>query len=91
MNGREIKNVVKTAVLLASRKKVPLGMEHVGTVLRVKDGSPVKNGSPVKVKGVSDLGRLVQMMLQLARMLIDFLRGVLVWLVERVHSKGTPL
>ena len=39
LNGREIKNVVKTAKLLASQKKVPLAMEHVATVLRVKDGS----------------------------------------------------
>lgn len=40
MNGREIKNTVKTARLLASRKGVPLDMEHVATVLRVKRGSP---------------------------------------------------
>ena len=40
MNGREIKNTVKTASLLASRKGVPLNREHVATVLRVKEGSP---------------------------------------------------
>ena len=40
MNGREIKNTVKTARLLASQKRVPLAMEHLATVLRVKDGSP---------------------------------------------------
>lgn len=38
MNGRQIKNVVKTARLLASRDKVPLGFVHVETVLRVKRG-----------------------------------------------------
>lgn len=46
MNGREIKNTVKTARLLASQKGVPLAMEHVATVLRVKDGSPVAGKSP---------------------------------------------
>ena len=40
MNGREIKNIVKTASLLADRKGIPLSMEHVATVLRVKEGSP---------------------------------------------------
>ena len=39
MNGREIKNTVKTARLLSSRQGVPLAMEHVATVLRVKEGS----------------------------------------------------
>jgi SpoVK/Ycf46/Vps4 family AAA+-type ATPase len=38
LNGREIKNIVKTAQLLATRKMVPLGMEHIQTVLRVKKG-----------------------------------------------------
>jgi hypothetical protein len=40
MNGREIKNVVKTARLFASRKGVPLVMEHVETVLWVKGWLP---------------------------------------------------
>ena len=34
-NGREIKNVVKMAHLLAKRNEAPLGIEHVRTVLRV--------------------------------------------------------
>ena len=40
MNGREIKNTVKTARLIASQKGIPLNMEHVATVLRVNEGSP---------------------------------------------------
>jgi hypothetical protein len=35
MNGRQIKNVLKTAQLLARRKSKPLGHEHVMTVLDV--------------------------------------------------------
>ena len=38
MNGREIKNTVKTARLLANHKGDHLTMEHVSTVLRVKQG-----------------------------------------------------
>ena len=65
MNGREIKNIVKTARLLASRKKMPLAVEHVATVLRVKDGSPVT------VKGTSSVTWSVQLMIQLSRVLIN--------------------
>ncbi|KAL8950587.1 MAG: hypothetical protein Q9222_003396 [Ikaeria aurantiellina] len=36
MNGREIKNVLKTAQLLAGRKKQALGTEHVETVLAIE-------------------------------------------------------
>ena len=36
MNGREIKNVLKTAQLLASRKGTTLRYEHVGTVLGIE-------------------------------------------------------
>ncbi|MCJ1314381.1 hypothetical protein MMC25_008063 [Agyrium rufum] len=36
MNGREIKNVLKTAQLLARRKGVPLRMSHVLTVLDIE-------------------------------------------------------
>lgn len=36
LNGREIKNIVKTARLLAQRKDSPLAIEHVRTVLRIK-------------------------------------------------------
>lgn len=35
MNGRQIKNVLKTAQLLSRRKAKPLGHEHVMTVLDV--------------------------------------------------------
>ena len=52
MNGREIKNVLKTAQLLASRKEVPLAYEHVDTVLsiekrsigRYNEGNKVRTG-----------------------------------------------
>ncbi|KAI9690886.1 MAG: hypothetical protein M1822_008506 [Bathelium mastoideum] len=36
LNGREIKNIVKTARLLANRKGISLTMENVKTVLRIK-------------------------------------------------------
>ncbi|KAI0834815.1 P-loop containing nucleoside triphosphate hydrolase protein [Hypoxylon sp. FL0890] len=35
VNGREIKNIVKTAQLLASHEKLPLAMEHIRTALSV--------------------------------------------------------
>lgn len=35
LNGREIKNLVKTAQLLSSFEEAPLSMEHIQTVLRV--------------------------------------------------------
>ncbi|PLB50093.1 P-loop containing nucleoside triphosphate hydrolase protein [Aspergillus steynii IBT 23096] len=35
MNGRQIKNTVKTARLLSKQERVPLGMEHIEMVLRV--------------------------------------------------------
>lgn len=39
LNGREIKNVVKTAQLLAARQRGPLTVEHIRTVLRAtQDG-----------------------------------------------------
>lgn len=38
INGREIKNIVKTSRLLAKQQKVPLAMEHVQMVLKVKRG-----------------------------------------------------
>jgi hypothetical protein len=34
MNGRQIKNTVKIATLLATRQKVALGVEHVRTALQ---------------------------------------------------------
>ena len=36
MNGREIKNVLKTAQLLASKKGNGLGYEHVESVLAIE-------------------------------------------------------
>ena len=36
MNGREIKNVLKTAQLLASKKDEPLGAKHVQSVLAIE-------------------------------------------------------
>ncbi|KAI1498632.1 putative AAA family ATPase [Biscogniauxia marginata] len=35
VNGREIKNLVKTAQLLASHEKTPLSIEHIRTIIRV--------------------------------------------------------
>lgn len=44
LNGRQIKNVVKTARLLASGDKKPLHMDHIETVMRVKRGDPAYDG-----------------------------------------------
>jgi hypothetical protein len=38
INGRQIKNIIKTARLLSKQQNVPLAMEHVQMVLRVKKG-----------------------------------------------------
>ena len=38
INGREIKNIIKTSRLLSKQQKVPLAMEHVEMVLKVKKG-----------------------------------------------------
>lgn len=38
VNGREIKNIVKTARLLCKQQKMLLGMRHLEMVLRVKRG-----------------------------------------------------
>ncbi|OBT87648.1 hypothetical protein VE02_02685 [Pseudogymnoascus sp. 03VT05] len=38
INGRQIKNIIKTGRLLSKQQKVPLGMEHVEMVLKVKRG-----------------------------------------------------
>lgn len=37
MNGREIKNVLKTAKLLANKRSMELGIEHVKTVLAIEN------------------------------------------------------
>ena len=41
VNGRQIKNIVKTARLLSKQGKEPLAKEHVEMVLRVKKGASV--------------------------------------------------
>ncbi|KAK4102405.1 P-loop containing nucleoside triphosphate hydrolase protein [Parathielavia hyrcaniae] len=38
MNGRQIKNTVKLATLVAARRKVSLGVEHVRTALQAMEG-----------------------------------------------------
>ncbi len=38
INGREIKNIIKTGRLLSKQQKVPLAMQHVEMVLKVKRG-----------------------------------------------------
>jgi hypothetical protein len=38
INGREIKNIIKTGRLLSKQQKVPLAMEHVEMVPKVKKG-----------------------------------------------------
>lgn len=38
INRRQIKNIIKTGRLLSKQKKVPLAMEHVEMVLKVKKG-----------------------------------------------------
>jgi len=38
INGRQIKNIIKTGRLLSKQQKVPLAMEHVEMVLKVKKG-----------------------------------------------------
>ena len=98
MNGREIKNTVKTARLLASQKRVPLAMEHVATVLRVKDRSPVAEGFPKSIAragrvALIDTGpreifgkkRLLHLMLLPFLMLIVYLQKGLALLVDRLH------
>ena len=35
LNGRQIKNIIKTSKLLASRRRAKLGYEHIKTVLDV--------------------------------------------------------
>jgi AAA+ superfamily predicted ATPase len=35
MNGREIKNVIKAAQLLATGQEAPLNLDHIDTVLRI--------------------------------------------------------
>ncbi len=78
VNGREIKNIVKTAKLLASQKRVPLAMEHVTTVLRVKDGSPGTGET-------KDRSGMLALMLLPFRILIAAFQTILASLVNRMH------
>jgi SpoVK/Ycf46/Vps4 family AAA+-type ATPase len=39
LNGRQIKNILKTSKLLASRKEEKLGFKHVDTVLRLRQAN----------------------------------------------------
>lgn len=41
LNGRQIKNIVKTARLLSQQDRTPLSMEHVNLVLKVKQGTTI--------------------------------------------------
>lgn len=38
INGRQIKNIVKTGRLLSKQQNVPLAMDHLEMVLKVKNG-----------------------------------------------------
>ena len=38
MNGRQIKNIIKTGRLLSKQQDVPLALEHIEMVLKVKRG-----------------------------------------------------
>jgi hypothetical protein len=47
LNGRQIKNVLKTSFLMAARKNLPLKREFVETVLAIED--PMRDGSRMPV------------------------------------------
>ena len=79
MNGGKIKNTVKTARLLASQKGAPLAMQHVATVLRVKDGSPVASEPPGRTAG------LVHLMLLPFRVLVSVFQELLASIIGRLH------
>lgn len=84
INGREIKNTVKTARLLASQKRAPLTMEHVATVLRVKDSSPAVPRTSVSVAGLADLIFLP------FRIVLSFLQELLASFIDRLHRTDAP-
>lgn len=84
MNGREIKNTVKTARLLASQKRAPLAMEHVATVLRVKDGSPAVPKNSVSVAGLACLTLLP------FRIVFSFLQQLLGSFIHRLNRTNAP-
>ena len=44
MNGREIKNVIKSAQLLANGQERPMTLEHVYTVLRITQIGSLETG-----------------------------------------------
>ncbi|TPX12832.1 uncharacterized protein E0L32_006712 [Thyridium curvatum] len=47
LNGRQIKNVLKTASLLASRKNTTLKREHIDTILAIQKHSPLMQASHI--------------------------------------------
>jgi hypothetical protein len=49
MNGRQIKNTVKIATLLATRQKVALGVEHVRTALQAIQATQAADGVQLTV------------------------------------------
>jgi AAA+ superfamily predicted ATPase len=51
VNGREIKNVMKLADLLANSEKIPLEASHIKTILKVQQ----ENSKIKKSKGLKDL------------------------------------
>ncbi|KAG8534018.1 uncharacterized protein KY384_000860 [Bacidia gigantensis] len=52
LNGRQIKNVVKPALLLAARQNQPLKFEHVDTVLQIKAANAFSYAKMVPVDAV---------------------------------------
>lgn len=84
MNGREIKNTDKTARLLASQKRAPMSMEHVATVLRVKEGSSAVPKSSVSVAGLAHLLFLP------FRIVVSFLQDLLASFIDRLHRTDAP-
>jgi hypothetical protein len=43
-NGREIKSAVKTGLILAKSEKVALGLDHLETVLKVREDTGLLSG-----------------------------------------------
>lgn len=44
LNGRQIKNVLKTSQLLASKQRIPLNFNHVDTVMKLRERNARKRG-----------------------------------------------
>lgn len=52
MNGREIKNLIKTAMVLAEHKKEPLKLEHLRIVLGIRKRVTTFDRLPEERKGM---------------------------------------